>query len=155
MMELSPTTSCNPEHWRIRSSSIGILCRCGWSLLITPSAKLEGRRFDSRGELKSFQSIWVPLVKFLFPLCHTRYDFGTAFYFLLFWFESLKMSWIVKGRVIHVYFIQCKKVAWKTNLQFVLSNLTYFREKKSAFLNEIPLPVKTVARSGDVNKRWH
>ena len=27
--------------------------------------------------------------------------------------------------------------------------------KKSAFLTEIPLPVKTVARSGDVNKRWH
>ena len=144
MMELSPATSCSPEHGRIRSSSI-----------VTPSAKLEGRRFDSREELKSFQSIWVPLVKSLFPLCHTRYDFGTAFYFLLFWFESLKMSWIVKGRVIHVYFIQCKKVAWKTNLQFVLSNLTYFREKKSAFLNEIPLPVKTVARSGDVNKRWH
>ena len=30
-----------------------------------------------------------------------------------------------------------------------------FQGKKSAFLNEIPLPVKTVARSGDVNKRWH
>ena len=28
-----------------------------------------------------------------------------------------------------------------------------FQGKKSAFLNEIPLPVKTVARSGDVNKR--
>ena len=41
-------------------------------------------------------------------------------------------------------------MALKTNMKFVLSNSTYFR-RKSAFSTEIPLPVKTIARSRDVS----
>ena len=37
------------------------------------------------------------------------------------------------------------------NFKFFLSNSTYF-SRKSAFSTEIPLPVKTVARSRDVSR---